>query len=298
VAAPGPRAVREMSLNYKTPEGHSKLEAGFKAELRQGKIRQAFKSKELEEYRQAFFSKNGERGAMTIDNFQLLRAKLGKSFHTGTINGKMHSDVSQAAGPGVDEFDDERAPRDPMTSSGKMKKVTPITLNRVFQNAETLKLFYAFASLRHVPEGILFWSEVESLQNINWKANKVLGIYSAKLSEDDIAERVRQIWIEYLSSDASYEVCLPGHMLKEIEHGVRSGRPARTIFTAAQTLVFRDMEKGLFREFLSTLNSDGLRFVNRCFESTHSPGLAAATALSFVQRKTDRQRDAVSDSST
>mmetsp|Transcript_18903 Transcript_18903/g.60400 ORF Transcript_18903/g.60400 Transcript_18903/m.60400 type:complete len:303 (-) Transcript_18903:136-1044(-) len=272
--------LREQSSIVRGLSGPASMSAELRVRRSMGEslsprvqMPRAFCLAELEEYRVKFFIKDGVRGVNTIANFTSLRGKMANSRGTGTIGGRL---VTESKAGRSEEA------KSPIESS---RAPPTISLHHIFQHDATLKLFFAFASLRHVPESILFWSEVESLQNVSWKANRVLGILSSKPSNEEVQKRAKAIWAEYLSPDASYEVCLPHKILRDIEVAVASHNATPELFACAQTLVFRDMEKGLFPEFLQTLNHRGIEFICSCINKAQAPGLAAATALSMVQGK-------------
>lgn len=253
-----------MSITY------GKLEQGFKATAKQEQtLYNTFSPAQLEEFRLNYFTKDGaSRGSGTIASFNVIRAKVQNSVGTGAVEGRVIKDNVKM----VSEDD-------------KPQWMKGVSLYRIFEHQNTLGLFFAFASLRLVPESILFWTAVESLQNSGWKANRVLGICSSSESEEELRSRAMDIWRDFLSGDATYEVCLPHKMLSDIEKSIKAGAFHKDLFTNAQAHVFRDMEKGLFREFLSTLNSKGLELISAELNKISAPGLASATALSMSAKK-------------
>ncbi|GBG25338.1 Regulator of G-protein signaling 4 [Hondaea fermentalgiana] len=243
----------------------SKLEAGFAARQQ---LRDQLTREEIQElYDENFGGKNDsgtKKGTDTVANFGKIKTKIETSRVTGTHIGHAVRDAS---------------------SKGEMN--TAISLERILQNERATMLFYAFATVRLVNEGILFWNAVESFQNMNWKPNRLLGITGS--SAADMRLHAKHIFTEYLDENAPTEVCVPSDMLdglrKRIFYETADNQIVDSIFVEAQRHVFRDMEKGLFREFLNSLNHKGLESVMSSLEIRSAPGLATATAMRMTSRR-------------
>mmetsp|Transcript_21114 Transcript_21114/g.37038 ORF Transcript_21114/g.37038 Transcript_21114/m.37038 type:complete len:266 (-) Transcript_21114:144-941(-) len=236
----------------------TKLEAGFQA---RGQLRNQFSQNQLQDLYDKNFSKSAyDKGEGTIANYSMLKPKIANSRVTGTHVGRALIETS---------------------SDGHHQA---ISLDRVLQNERATMLFYAFATIRLVNEGILFWNAVEAFQNMKWKPNRVLGI--AGFSKRDMRDQAKYIFTEFLDENAPTENCVPSDMLDQLRKQIYyEDNIHEALFVDAQRHVFRDMEKGLFREFLSSLNHRGLELVMKSLKTKSAPGLATATAICMSHRR-------------
>lgn len=212
--------------------------------------------------------------------YDRVSSSLASSYGTGTV----HGTVGGSAVYGKQEWAIDKA---------------TITLERIFQSDASTDLFYAFASARLVNEGIMFWEEVEAFQNADWKPALLLGLEPRRVthtgqrigrrvsrSESQILTEGKRIYHRYLADDAEFQVCISSNMTETIEKQIFTGHIGLDIFREAQRSVFRDMEKGLFREFLTCLNHKGLEtLTNAISENVLTPALATANAMRSVDMR-------------
>lgn len=243
----------------------------------------------------------------TVRDYNRLGCGRVKSFSSGTVNGQTS--------------DSYRIAREQMRGKGDTKRrkngdFGGISLDYLLQNEVAVEMFHEFCEHMLVPEELGFWTEVEMFQNAQWKAFSVLGVDSSRLqilkadlasgtsallgglseyakkheispSEVEIHQGAHHIWNTYLSEEAESQVCLSSECMHDIKAKILAGTLNRGIFRRAQRETFRDMERGIFTQFLQNCSSEDLKWmeVEMSKQTKNSPALATVMAAVRVRRR-------------